>query len=200
MLFSRFTIGIFRRWQSERKIVALLLSSHGKHTEAAVLRDGSGSAYQITLHAEGMYYRSSLTVSEYVPETMNVLHQIAFDTTIFTLRRTLDRAMEVVNGWMEENGSTRLPQETEMELVQSMFKKAKKAAQPGATDNLGYAQRIREGFSFRSSEARCLSFIVRQYHEVDPPNCISNLLSCCVARSEAEGVHHPRWPEDHRGG
>ena len=37
-----------------------------------------------------------------------------------------------------------------------------KAAQPGATDNLGYAQRIREGFSFRSSEARCLSFIVRQ--------------------------------------
>ena len=32
--------------------------------------------------------------------------------------------------------------------------------QPGATDNLGYAQRIREGSSFRSSEARCLSFIV----------------------------------------
>jgi len=35
-------------------------------------------------------------------------------------------------------------------------------AQPGATDNLGYAQRIREGSSFRSSEARCLSFIVSQ--------------------------------------
>jgi len=35
-------------------------------------------------------------------------------------------------------------------------------AQPGATDNLGYPQRIREGSSFRSSEARCLSFIVRQ--------------------------------------
>ncbi len=32
----------------------------------------------------------------------------------------------------------------------------------GATDNLGYAQRIREGFNFRSSEARCLSFIVGQ--------------------------------------
>ena len=34
--------------------------------------------------------------------------------------------------------------------------------EPGATDNLGYAQRIREDSSFRSSEARCLSFIVRQ--------------------------------------
>ena len=38
-------------------------------------------------------------------------------------------------------------------------------AQPGATDNLGYAQRVREGSSFRSSEARCLSFIVRPIHE-----------------------------------
>jgi hypothetical protein len=35
-----------------------------------------------------------------------------------------------------------------------------KTAQPGATDNLGCALRIREGSSFRSSEARCLSFIV----------------------------------------
>jgi hypothetical protein len=144
MLFSRFTIGIFRQWQSERKVVALLLSSHGKHTEAVVLRDGSGSAYQITLHAEGLYFRSSLTVSEYVPETMNVLHQMAFDTTIFALRRTLDRALEIVNGWIEENGSSRLSQDTEMELVQSMFKKAKKTAQPGATDNPDDAQRLRK--------------------------------------------------------
>ena len=35
----------------------------------------------------------------------------------------------------------------------------------GRDDNPGYAQRIREDFSFRSSEARCLSFIVGQDRE-----------------------------------
>jgi hypothetical protein len=35
MNFSRLTIGIFRRWQAEKKVVALILQSHGEHTEAA---------------------------------------------------------------------------------------------------------------------------------------------------------------------
>ena len=33
--------------------------------------------------------------------------------------------------------------------------------EPGATGNLGYARRFREGFRIRSHPARCLSFIVR---------------------------------------
>ena len=37
-----------------------------------------------------------------------------------------------------------------------------KAAQPGATDNLGCVETAREDSRFRSSPWRCLSFIVRQ--------------------------------------
>jgi hypothetical protein len=45
-------------------------------------------------------------------------------------------------------------------LCSKPFASKAKAAEPGAYMNLGYAQRIREGFSLRSSEARCLSFNV----------------------------------------
>ncbi len=124
-MFANITIGIFRRWQAKRKIVALLISSHGKHTEAAVLRDDSGSAYQITLRASGFYIRPSLTVAEFIPDTMRVLHQESFATTVFGLSSDLDRALDQVFAWMLENKAKRLPQDEEMKLVRVMFEKGK---------------------------------------------------------------------------
>ena len=78
------------------------------------------------------------------------------------------------------------------------YKREAGGAEPGATDNPDDAQRLREDHGVRTSPAGCLSFIVRQYHEIDLPDCIIDILSCGLARSEAEGFHHPRKPEDHR--
>ena len=64
--------------------------------------------------------------------------------------------------------------------------RGRKAAEPDATDNLGYAQRIREGFSFRSSEARCLSFIVRQDSDMRAPVLLLIVISLSgCTRSES---------------
>jgi hypothetical protein len=128
-MFAGITVGIFRRWQTKKKIAALLIKSEGKHTEAAILRDDSGSAYQITFHASGFYFRPSLIVAEFIPETMNVLHRKNLLTTVFGLRRDLDRALNQVFAWMEENKAKRLPQEEEMKLVRAMFEKGKASSQ-----------------------------------------------------------------------
>ena len=86
-----------------------------------MLLDDAGSAYQIAVHTSGFYVRSQVTVSEYVPETKNVLHQESFASSLFTLRRDLERALSRVHDWMRENGSKRLPQDEEMKLVQKMY-------------------------------------------------------------------------------
>ena len=129
-MFARITVGIFRRWQAKKKIAALVIWSHGKHTETAVLRDDSGSAYQIALHASGFYFRPSLTVSEYLPDSMRVIHQHSFYTTVFSLTRDLDRALDQVFAWISENKAKRLSQDEEMKLIESMVQKAKEPNQP----------------------------------------------------------------------
>lgn len=136
MIFAKITIGIFRRWQAEKKVVALILRSHGEHSEAVVLRDDSGSAYQITLHAAGLYFRPSLTVGEYLPDTMRVMHKYSVFVSVFGLRRALDHALEMTSKWMAENHATRLPQDEEMKLVRVMFERGGRPNQ-SIQDNAG---------------------------------------------------------------
>ena len=120
-MFLSIFIRILRDWQSCNKLVALFIQSHGKHTETSVLLDDAGSAYQIAVHASGLYFRPCVTVTEYVPETKNILHQESFTSSLFSLRKDLERGLSRVHGWMRENGSKRLAQDEEMKLVQKMY-------------------------------------------------------------------------------
>ena len=126
-MFASVFIRIVRKWQAERKLIALAIQSHGKHTEASVLLDDTGSAYQITVHGFGFYFRPTISTSEYLPDTMRVIQQRSTATTLFCLRRDLERAFLRVEGWIDENKGRRLPEEEEMKLVQVMFAKAKKS-------------------------------------------------------------------------
>jgi len=125
-MFSSITIGIFRRWQAKNKIVALLIQSRGRHTEAAVLRDDSDSAYQITLEASGFYFRPTLSILEYLPDSKRVIKQDSIISTVLSLRSDLNRALDIVFSWMKENRATRLPQDQEMILVRAMFERGRK--------------------------------------------------------------------------
>jgi hypothetical protein len=126
-MFSSTFIRVLRAWQERNKLVALFIQSHGEHTETSVLLDDAGSAYQIAVHAAGFYFRSQVTVSEYVPETKNILHQESFTSSLLTFRRDLERALSRVHGWMRENGSKRLPQDEEMKLVKKLYAQVPKA-------------------------------------------------------------------------
>jgi len=122
-MFASIIIGTFRRWQAEKKVSAIVIQSHGEYSESVVLRDDSGSAYQIALHASGFYFRPSLTISEYLPDSMRVLHQLSFYTTVFTLHRDLDRSFDKIFVWISENKAQRLSQDEELKLIRTMIKK-----------------------------------------------------------------------------
>ena len=67
-----------------------------------------------------------------------------------------------------------------------------KAAEPGATGNLGYTRRFREGFRIRSHPARCLSFIVGQGRKrfTLTTVCIIRMIGILSVASIAAGCAH----------
>jgi hypothetical protein len=121
-MFQNTFIRIIRAWQQRNKLVAFFIRSHGKHTETSILLDNTGSAYQIVVHASGLYFSPQITISEYLPDTKRTLHQKSFVSWLFRLRTDLERALIQIHQWMDENNSERLSQEEEMNLIKKMYK------------------------------------------------------------------------------
>jgi hypothetical protein len=84
MFFSIF-IRVLRAWEDHNNLVGLAIYSPARHTETCVLLDDAGSAFQIAVDATGVSFRPQVMVTEYVSETMNVLHQESFTSSLFTL-------------------------------------------------------------------------------------------------------------------
>ncbi len=123
-MFLTIFIRILRAWQTRNKLVAFFFHSHGKYTETSVLLDDTGSAYQVTVHLSGSYLFPQITVSEYLPDTGRILHQVSFTASFFTFRSKLDQALKRISQWMTENKAKRLTQEDEMKLVKKMYEQA----------------------------------------------------------------------------